>query len=133
MSPARYKGWIDTTVLSPISGHHCHKNLFPLIRGVRFFKSCAIFSLFSETYYFYTYIWGSQAKWEKSGSLWTKKRKKEIMLNYCNLKCFKTKYQLVKSHKLYSNIKQSLIWLCFLLSTLFFSNLSFMAARVIKG
>ena len=38
-------------------------------------------------------------------------------------------YQLNLSYKLYSNIKQSLIWLCFLFSTVIFSNLNFMATR----
>ena len=85
------------TGLSPISGHRWCKKMCPLIRGVRFFESWAILVLFSKIYYFYTYICHSQGKWKTSGSLWTKKRKKEMMLNCCNLKCFKTKYQLVKS------------------------------------
>ena len=50
-----------------------------------------------KIYYFCTYISGSQGKWKTSDSLWTNKRKKEMMLNCRNLKCFKTKYQLVNS------------------------------------
>ena len=34
------------------------KNICPLVRGVRFFKSWARLALFSRIYYFYTYIWG---------------------------------------------------------------------------
>ena len=99
--PVRYMCYGDTcvhtTVLSPISAHHRYKKDFPLIRSVRFFESWAILVLFSRIYYFCTYIWGSQGKWKTLGSLLTKKRKKEMILNCCNLKCFKTKYQLLKS------------------------------------
>ena len=60
----------------------------------------------SELQYFYIYISGSQDKWKASGSFCMKKRKKEMMLNCCNLKHFKTKYQLVKLIiKLCSDIK----------------------------
>ena len=69
----------------------------PLIRGVSFFESWATLVLFSKNYYFCTYIWCSQGKWKTSGSLWTKKKKEEMMLSCCNLNCFKMKYQLVKS------------------------------------
>ena len=79
------------TVLSPLT-----KNC-PLIRGVHFLENWAMLDLFSKIYYFYTYIWGNQGKWNLSRSFWTKKRKKEMMLNFCNLKCFKVKYQLIKS------------------------------------
>ena len=58
-------------------------------------ENWAVSVLFSKIYYFYTYIWGSQGKWKASGSLWRKKRKKEMMLNYCKFP--KTKYQLVES------------------------------------
>ena len=79
------------------SRHHwCKKNV-PLIRGVHFFESWAILVLFLKIRYFCTYIWGSQGKWKTWGSLWTKKRKKERIINCSNLKCFKTKYQLLKS------------------------------------
>ena len=87
----------DYTVLSPISGRRWRIKNCPLIRRVRFLESWPILVLFSKMYYFYTYICGSQGKWKTSGSVWTKKRNKDMMLNYCNLKCFKTKCQLVKS------------------------------------
>ena len=64
---ARNKKWVDTTVLSLISGHRWGKKNCPLILGVRFFKSWARLALFSKIYYFYTYIWGSQGKWKTSG------------------------------------------------------------------
>ena len=85
VSPTNMR-WLDTTILSPISQH----------RGAHFFKSWARLVLFSKIYYFYNYIWGSQGKWH-GGHFWQIKEKKEMMLNCCNLKCFKTKYQLVKS------------------------------------
>ena len=88
---------IDTTFLFLISGHRWYKKNCPVIRGVRFFKSWAVLVLFSKIYYFYTYTWGGQGKRKTSGSFWTKKRKKEMMLNSWKLKCFKTKYQPVKS------------------------------------
>ena len=86
--PPRNKRRIDTKSWTPL----VQKKMCPLIRGVHFFKSWWILVLFSKIYYFYTYIWGSQYKWKTSVSLWAKKRKKEMMLNCCNL-------------KLYSNIK----------------------------
>ena len=43
------------------------------------------------------YGFSRSGKWKTSGSPWTRKRKKEIMLNCCNLKCFKSKYQQIKS------------------------------------
>ena len=61
------------------------KKMCPLIRDVHFFKSWWMLVLFSKMYYFY--IWGNQGKWKTSGSLWTNKRKKEMMLNCSNLKC----------------------------------------------
>ena len=117
--PVRYMCHADTCVPHEIrdewiliGGHSWCKKMCPLIRDIHIFKSWSILVLFSKIYYFYTYIWarnyiytfiynswiwGSQGKWKTSGSLWTKKRKKEMMLNCCNLKCFKTEYQLVKS------------------------------------
>ena len=87
----------SNTVLSPIIGHRWCKKIYPLIRGVRFLERWAILVLLSKIYYFYIYIWCSQGKWKTSESLGIKKRKKEMMLNCCNWKCFKTKYQLVNS------------------------------------
>ena len=72
------------------------KKKSPLIRGFRFLESWAILALFSKI----SFIPISEVvtvKWKTLGSLWTKKRKKEMILNCFNLKCFKTKYQLVKS------------------------------------
>ena len=74
-----------STVLSPMSKHRCCKKNCPLITGERFLDSWVISVLFSKIYYFYTCIWGSQGNWKTSGSIGTKKRKKEIMLNCCNL------------------------------------------------
>ena len=87
----------DCTVLSPFRRYRWCKKNCPLIRGVRFLENWAMLDLFSKIYYFYAYIWGNQGKWNLSRSFLTKKRKKEMMLNFCNLKCFKTKYQLIKS------------------------------------
>ena len=92
MCPARNRRWIDTNRWTPL----VQKKISTNWRCPLFRKLAKNLVLFSKIYYFYTYIWGSQGKWKTSGSLWTKKRKKEMMLNCFNLKCFKTKYQLVK-------------------------------------
>ena len=47
---------IDNKALSPISGHRWYKNIFLLIRDVRFFKIWPILVSLSKTYYFYTNI-----------------------------------------------------------------------------
>ena len=88
-----------TKCLSPITGHHwCKKKKkFPLVRSVRVFKSWARLALFLKIYYFSTYIWDSKGEWKTLRLLCTKKRNKRMMLSCCNLKCFKVKYQLVKS------------------------------------
>ena len=92
MCPARNKKWIDINRWTPL----VHKKMCPFIRGVHCFKSWWILVLFSKIYHFYTYISGSQCKWKMLVSLWTKKRKKEMMLNCSNLKCFKMEYVPVK-------------------------------------
>ena len=88
----------------------------PLIRGVHFSKVGKYQSYFRKFITFIPIFAVVNASGRHQGSLWAKKKKKEMMLNCCNLKFLKI--ELVKP-----------IIVCFLFSTLIFSNLNFMATR----